>query len=60
MSGNGGTDTRVVSLLTAPEIAEKGFRYSLELRLFPRAGPDVVANTKIPFSARVRRWVSSS
>jgi len=60
MSGNGGADPRVVSLLTAPEIAGKGLWYSLELRLFPRTGLDVVENTKIPFSAGFRRRVSSS
>jgi len=60
MSCDGGADPRVVSLLTAPEIAGKGLRYSLELRLFSRTGLDVVENTKIPFSARVRRRVSSS
>ena len=60
MSGNGGADPHVVSLLTAPEIAGTKLRYSLELRIFPRTGLDVAANTKIPFSARVWRRVSSS
>ena len=60
MSGNGGADSRVVSLLTALEMAGKGLWYSLELRLFPRTGLDVVENKKNPFSAGIRRRVSSS
>jgi hypothetical protein len=60
MSGNGGADPPDVSLLTAPEIPGKGLRYSLELRLFPRTGLDVVANTKIPLVTRFRSRVSSS
>jgi hypothetical protein len=48
MNVNGGADPPVVSLLTAPEIPEKGLRYSLELRLVPRTGLDVVAKFLSP------------